>query len=154
VGRTKGDKNDHPNANIDFTTTVPVLEDSTSGIDVVGGDNQILEEIVISEGKPDGGVHEAGSISGEATLVWNVGGHFAERNHDEVANKTDETIPEKDAKGTTSARVGFELARRRFGWLEPYRTRAVPDPMMRPVPTAPPREIMEIWGEGEHAPNG
>ena len=108
MGRTKGDKDDHPNANVDFATTVPVLEDSTSGIDIVGGDNQILEEIVISEGKPDGGVYEAGSIASEATLVWNVGGHFAERNHDEVANKTDETIPKEDAKRSASARVGFE----------------------------------------------
>ena len=29
------------------------------------------------------------------------------------------------------------------------RTSPVPDPIMRPVPTAPPREIMEIWDEGE-----
>ena len=44
------------------------------------------------------------------------------------------------------------MSEKEIGWLEPYRTSAVPDPMMRPVPTAPPREIMEIWGDGEQAP--
>ena len=46
------------------------------------------------------------------------------------------------------------MSEKEIGWWEPYRTSAVPDPMMRPVPTAPPREIMEIWVESEHAPNG
>jgi hypothetical protein len=41
----------------------------------------------------------------------------------------------------------------KIGWLETDRTSAVPDPMMSPVPTAPPREIMEIWGEGEYGLN-
>jgi len=82
--------------------------------------------------------------------VRNVGRHFTKRNHDKVANETNKTVPKEEAEGTTSGGVGFEWARgRSAGWREAYRTRAVPDPMMRPVPTAPPREIMEIWGEGE-----
>jgi len=45
---TEGDEDDHPDANVDLATTIPVLEDSTSGIDVVGGDDEVLEEVVVS----------------------------------------------------------------------------------------------------------
>jgi hypothetical protein len=117
LGRTEGDEDDHPDTDVDFATTFPVLEDSTSGIDVVGNYNEILEEIVVTEGESDGGVHETGSISGEATLMWNVGRYFSERSHNEVTDKANETVPEEQAEGTTSARMGFELARRRLaGW--------------------------------------
>lgn len=48
-------------------------------------------------------------------------------------------------------RVGIRI-KSKGGWLnreKTDRTSPVPDPMMRPVPTAPPREIMEIWDEGD-----
>ena len=106
---TEGDEDDHPDANVNLATTIPVLEDSTSGINVVGGDNEILHEVIIPKGKSDGGVHETGSITGETTLVWNVGGHFAERNHDKVTDKTDEAVPEEETEGSTSIGLGFEL---------------------------------------------
>jgi len=48
VERTEGDEDDHPYANVDFATTIPVLEDSTSGVDVVGGDDEVLHEVVVS----------------------------------------------------------------------------------------------------------
>ena len=108
VERTKGDEDDHPDADVDLATTVPVLEDGTGGINVVGGDDQILQEVIVSEGESDGRVHETGGITGEAALVGNVGRHLAEGNHDEVANKTDEAVPEQETEGATSAGVGFE----------------------------------------------
>ena len=106
--RTKGDEDDHPDSDVDFAATMPVLKDRTGGIDVVWGDNQILQEVIVSKGESDGRVHETGSITGEATLVWNVGRHFTERNHDEVAHKTDEAVPEQETEGATSAGVGSE----------------------------------------------
>ena len=106
---TEGDEDDHPDANVNLATTIPVLEDSTSGIDVVGGDDEILQEVIVAKGKSDGGVHETGSITSEPTLVWNVGRHFAERNHDKVTNETDEAVPEEETEGTASAGLGFEL---------------------------------------------
>ena len=106
--RTEGDEDDHPDANVDLATTVPVLEDRTGGIDVVGGDNQILQEVIVSKGKSDGRVHETGGITGETTLVWNIGRHFTERDHDEIANKTDEAVPKQETEGATSAGVGSE----------------------------------------------
>lgn len=106
--RTEGDEDDHPNADVDLATTVPVLEDRTRGINIVGGDDQILQEVVVPKGESDGRVHETGSIAGEATLVWDVGRHFTERNHDEVTNKTDETVPKQETEGTTSAGMGSE----------------------------------------------
>ena len=112
--RTEGDEDDHPNADVDLATTVPVLEDSTSGVNVVWGDNQIFHEVVVPEGKPDGRVDETGRITGEATLVWNVGRHFAERNHDKVTNETDEAVPKKKTEGAASAGVGLEQARGRL----------------------------------------
>lgn len=143
--RTEGDEHYHPGANVNFATTIPVLEDGASGVDVVWGDDEILHEVIVAKGESDGGVDETGSITGEATLVWNVGRHFAERNHDEVTDETDEAVPEEETEWTASAGVGFESTQRRLaGWKEAHRTSAVPDPIMRPVPTAPPREIMEI----------
>jgi len=106
--RTKGDEDDHPDADVDFAATVPVLEDRTGGVNVVGGDDQILQEVVVSEGESNGGVHETGSVAGEATLVWNIGRHFAERNHDKVAHETDEAVPKQETEGATSAGVGSE----------------------------------------------
>ena len=103
VERTEGDEDDHPDANVNLATAIPVLENGASGIDVVGGDDEILHKVVVSQGEPDGGVYETGGITGEATLVGNVGGHLAKRNHDEVANKPDESVPEEEAEGTTSA---------------------------------------------------
>ena len=85
------------------------MEDSTSGIDVVWGDDEILHEVIVPKGKSDGGVHETSSITGEATLVWNVGTHFTERNHDKVTNKTDEAVPEEETEGSASVGLGFEL---------------------------------------------
>ena len=108
VERTEGDEDDHPDANVNLATAIPVLEDSTSGINVVGGDDEILHEVIVPKGKPDGGVHETSSITGEATLVWNVGGHFAEGNHDKVTDKTDEAVPEEEAEGSASTGLGFE----------------------------------------------
>jgi len=108
VERTKGDEDDHPGADVDLAATVPVLEDGSSGVNVVGGDDQILHEIIVPKGKSNGRVHETGSITGEPALVWNVGGHFTERNHDEVANKADEAVPKQETKGAASAEVGFE----------------------------------------------
>ena len=106
--RTKCDEDDHPDADVDLTTTMPVLENRTSGINVVGGDDQILHEIIVPKGKTDGGVHETGGITCEATLVWNVGGHFTERNHDEIADETDEAISQQETEGATSGEVRFE----------------------------------------------
>lgn len=90
---TEGDEDDHPDANIDLATTIPVLEDSTSSIDVVGGDDEILHEVIVPKGKSYGGVHETGSITSEAAFVRNVCGHFAEGNHDKVTDRTDEAVP-------------------------------------------------------------
>jgi len=47
-------------SNINFATTIPVLEDSTRGIDVVGGGDQVLHEPVLSGGR----VHGTGGITG------------------------------------------------------------------------------------------
>ena len=107
--QTEGDEDDHPDADVNLATTIPVLEDSTGGIDVVWGDDEILHEIIVPKGKSDGGVHETGSITGEAALVWNVGGHFTERNHDEVANEAEEAVAEEETEGSASAGLGFEL---------------------------------------------
>jgi len=107
VERTERDEDDHPDADVDLATTMPVLEDRASGIDVVWSDNQILHEIIVSQGEPDRRVHETGSVTGEAPFVWNVGGHFTERNHDKVANKPDEAVPEEEAEGATSAGSGI-----------------------------------------------
>ena len=108
--RTEGNEEDHPGANVDFATTVPVLEDSTSGVDVVGGDDQVLHEVVVPKSESDGRVHETGGVTSKATLMWDVGGHLAERNHDEVANKPDETVPKEDTEGATSGGWGLEWA--------------------------------------------
>jgi len=142
--RTEGNEDDHPDANMNFAATIPVLEDGTSGVDVVGSDDEILHKIVVSEGESDGGVHETGGITGEATLVRNVGRHFTKRNHDHVANKPDEAVPKEDTERTTPAEAGLGSGRGLGSWRDTHRTSAVPDPMMRPVPTAPPREIMDI----------
>lgn len=112
MGQTEGDEDDHPDANVNLATTIPVLEDSTGGIDVVWGDDEILHEIVVPEGKSDGGVDETGSITGEATLMRDVGGHFTERNHDEVTNETEEAVAEEETEGSASTGLGFELERR------------------------------------------
>lgn len=93
---------------------MPILEDSTSGINVVGSNDQVFHEVVVSEGESDGRVNETGSITGEATLVRDIGRHFSKRNHDEVANKPDEAVSKEEAKGATSAGVGSEWVRRRL----------------------------------------
>ena len=108
VERTEADEDDHPDTDVDLATTVPVLEDRSGGINVVGGDDQILQKVIISKGESDGRVHETGGITGEASFVWNVGRHFAERNHDEVANKPDKAVAKQETEGTTSAGVGSE----------------------------------------------
>jgi hypothetical protein len=92
--QTEGDEDDHPDADVNLATTIPVLENSTSGIDVIGGNDEILHEVIVPKRKSNGGVHETGSITGKATLVWNVGRHFAEGNHDKVTDKADEAVPE------------------------------------------------------------
>ena len=112
MGQTEGDEDDHPDANVNLATTIPILEDGTGGIDVVWGDDEILHEIIVPEGKSDGGVHETGSITGEATLMWDVGGHFTERNHDKVTNETEEAVAEEETEGSASTGLGFELERR------------------------------------------
>lgn len=78
------------------------MKDSTSGVDVVWGDDEIFHEIIVSEGESDGGVHKPGGISGEAAFMGNIGGHFAERNHDKVTDESDEAVPEEKTKGAAS----------------------------------------------------
>jgi len=73
VERTEGEEDNHPDADVDLTTTVPVLEDRSGGINVVGGDDQTLQEVIVIKGKSDGRIHETSGIVGEAALVWNAG---------------------------------------------------------------------------------
>lgn len=73
------------------------MEDGTGGIDIVWGDNEVFQEIIVSKSKSDSGVHETGGITGEATLMRNVGGHLTERNHNKIADETDEAVPKEKA---------------------------------------------------------
>ena len=84
---------------------MPILKYGTGGIDIVWGDDEILHEIIVSKSETDGGVHEAGGITCEATLMWDICGHFTERNHDKVADKTDEAVPEEKAERAASGGV-------------------------------------------------
>ena len=99
---TEGDEDDHPDANIDLSTTIPVLKDSAGGIDIVWGDDEIFHEIIVSKSESDGWIHETCGITGEATLMGNVGGHFTERNHDEVTDKADEAVPKEKTERTAT----------------------------------------------------
>lgn len=107
--RTEGDEDDHPDGDVDLTATMPVLEYSPGGTDIVGGDDEILHEIIVSKGETKCRVHKTSSIAGEASFVRNVCGHFTERNHDKVTNKTDETVSDKDTEWTASGELGFGL---------------------------------------------
>lgn len=113
--RTEGDEDDHPDGNMDLTTTMPVLEYSPGGVGIVGGDDEILHEIIVSKGETKCGVHETGGITCEATFVRNVCGHFTEGNHDKVTNEPDETVPDENTEWTTSGGLGFGLNRREVG---------------------------------------
>ena len=108
--RTECNEDDHPNPDIDLASTVPVLENSASGINVVWCDDEILHKIVVSESESNGRIDETSSIAGEAALVRDVSGHFTERNHDKVANKTDEAVPEENTERTAPGRMAVVLA--------------------------------------------
>lgn len=97
----KGDEDDHPNAGIDLAATMPVLEDGAGGVNVVWGNDEIFHEIIVSKSESNGRVHETGGISRETTFMGNVCGHFTERNHDEVTNKANKAISDKDTERAT-----------------------------------------------------
>jgi hypothetical protein len=126
---TEGDEEDHPDTDIDLTTTIPVLKDSTGRVDIVRGDEEIFQEIIVPKSESDGGVHETGGIPGEATLMGNIGGHFTERNHDKVADESDEAVPKKKTERAASRRTEVRFEQRILGsWRrltgrEPFRIR-------------------------------
>ena len=90
----------------------PVLDDNTSGIDIIRGNNELCKndkdrerrpvlrityvfgQVVPSDCKAQSWVHESSRISCETSLVGDIGSHLSKRNHDEVANETDECISE------------------------------------------------------------
>lgn len=104
VELTEEDEDDHPDPDIDLTTAMPVLEDGACGIDIVWGDDEVFQEVIVSKSESDSRVHETGRIACETALVWNVGGHFTERNHDEVAHEANEAVAKEKAERTTTAK--------------------------------------------------
>jgi len=90
----------------------PVLDDDTSGIDIIRGNNELCKndknrgrrpvlqaayvfgQVVPSDCEAQSWVHESSSIACETSLVGDVCSHLSKSNHDEVANETDECVSE------------------------------------------------------------
>ncbi len=107
INRDDGDEEDgdeHPR--VDVFSVDPILDDQGPGRELIGGDDDILEPVRISQTETQGGIAKSCRVAGEAGFQGQPRGHFPQRAHDEKDDESDDGVGDEDRERTTAGQGG------------------------------------------------